>query len=45
MEERVWNRWFPDDVTQTAYLSRDDAQAAADLVTRTLRDVVYAAEA
>ena len=44
MEERVWNRWFPDDVTQTAYLSRDDAQAAADLVTRTLRDVVYAAE-
>ncbi|MFW5472050.1 TY-Chap domain-containing protein [Knoellia sp. CPCC 206450] len=45
MEERVWNRWFPDDVTQTAYLSRADAQAAADLVTRTLRDVVYAAEA
>ncbi|MDT0214590.1 hypothetical protein Q9R29_11900 [Rothia sp. ARF10] len=45
MEERVWNRWFPDDVTQTAYLSKADAQAAADLVTRTLRDVVYAAEA
>jgi len=43
-EERVWNRWFPDDVTRTAYLSKADAQAAADLVTRTLRDVVYAAE-
>lgn len=43
MEERVWNRWFPDDVTHTAYLSKDDAEAAADLVTRTLRDVVHAA--
>ena len=44
MEERVWNRWFPDDVSETAYLSRDDADAAADLVARTLRDVVLAAE-
>ena len=40
IEERVWSRWFPDDVTQTAYLSRQDAQAAADLVTRTFRDVL-----
>ena len=45
MEERVWNRWYPDDVSETAYLGKDDALAAADLVVRTLRDVVYAAEA
>lgn len=45
MEERIWNRWFPDDVTETPYLSRDDAVAAADLVTRTLRDVLYVTEA
>lgn len=38
--ERIWSRWFPDDVTHTAYLSRSDADAAADLVTRTLRDVL-----
>lgn len=44
MEERVWNRWYPDDVSETAYLGKDDALAAADLVTRTLRDVIYAAE-
>ena len=38
--ERIWTRWFPDDVTHTAYLSRADTDAAADLVTRTLRDVL-----
>jgi hypothetical protein len=40
--ERVWSRWFPDDVTHTAYLSRDDGHAAAVLVTRTLREVLTA---
>lgn len=45
MEERVWNRWFPDDVSETPYLSKDDAVAAADLVTRTLRDVLLAPHA
>lgn len=42
LEERVWNRWFPDDVTQVPYLAKGDALAAADLVTRTLRDVLLA---
>ncbi|KGN35041.1 hypothetical protein N802_01975 [Knoellia sinensis KCTC 19936] len=44
LEERVWNRWFPDDVTETAYLSLDDSHAAADLVMVTLRDVMYPGE-
>lgn len=44
LEERVWNRWFPDDVTETPYLAGADALAAADLVTRTLRDVIVAAD-
>lgn len=39
IEDRVWSRWFPDDVAHTAYLSASDAKAAADLVTRTLREV------
>lgn len=38
--ERIWTRWFPDDVTHTAYLSKEDATAAADLVTRTLREAL-----
>ncbi|MFW5470973.1 TY-Chap domain-containing protein [Knoellia sp. CPCC 206435] len=38
--ERIWTRWFPDDVTHTAYLSKDDAAAAAELVIRTLREVL-----
>ena len=38
--ERIWTRWFPDDVTHTAYLSKDDAAAAAELLTRTLREVL-----
>lgn len=39
IEARTWTRWFPDDVADTAYLSASDARAAAELVTRTLRDV------
>lgn len=45
MEERVWNRWYPDDVTETPYVAKGDAIAAADLVTRTLRDVICSVEA
>ncbi|PRY62822.1 hypothetical protein BCF74_10329 [Knoellia remsis] len=37
IEDRVWSRWFPDDVTDAAYLPLGDARAAADLVTATLR--------
>ncbi|KGN39592.1 TY-Chap domain-containing protein [Knoellia subterranea] len=40
IEARVWSRWYPDDVTDTAYLPLAQARAAADLVTRTLRDVL-----
>ena len=40
--ERIWTRWFPDDVTAAAYLPTSDVDAAADLVTRTLRDVLSA---
>jgi len=39
IEARVWNRWFPDDVAQAPYLPLSDAEAAANLVTRTLRDL------
>ncbi|EAP99819.1 hypothetical protein JNB_06609 [Janibacter sp. HTCC2649] len=39
IEARIWSRWFPDDVPASAYLSLSDARAAADLVTRTLREV------
>ncbi len=39
VEARIWTRWFPDDIAERAYLPLSDAQAAADLVTRTLRDV------
>lgn len=41
--ERIWTRWFPDDVTHAAYLPKGEADAAADLVTRTLRDVLAVA--
>ncbi|MEO6021195.1 MAG: hypothetical protein ABIP45_13195 [Knoellia sp.] len=40
IEDRVWSRWFPDDVAQQSYLSAADATSAADLLTRTLRDVL-----
>lgn len=42
MEERVWNRWFPDDVTDRQYLPQVEARRAADLVAFTLRDVICA---
>ncbi|KGN40400.1 TY-Chap domain-containing protein [Knoellia aerolata] len=42
--DRIWTRWFPDDVTHAAYLPKAEAGAAADLVTRTVRDVLGAAK-
>lgn len=39
IEDRVWSRWFPDDVALKRYLSSSDADAVAALVTRTLREV------
>ena len=40
IEDRIWSRWFPDDVAESSYLPAAHAKAAADLVTRTLRDVI-----
>ena len=42
IEDRIWSRWFPDDVTEASYLPAAQAQAAADLVMRTLRDIFLA---
>lgn len=39
IETRIWSRWFPDDVAESAYLPLADARAAAELVARTLREV------
>lgn len=39
IEARIWSRWFPDDVTDSPYVALSEARAAADLVTRTLRDI------
>lgn len=39
IEDRVWSRWFPDDVALQRYLSSSDADSVAALVTRTLREV------
>lgn len=45
IEDRIWTRWFPDDVTDRAYLPLADTRAVANLVTRTLRDVFVVTDA